>query len=144
MPEVVVGVEAEPEPGRPADAPSARPAPRAWCWATPSAASAPTAAAGVIEGIGSDWVDVELESPVPFTEQNELLVLQIGATEVGLSRHPETSSDQRLVFTLSPQQTAALQDGDEITRPLRRVATRPWSGASVRSTAACCRRSRPR
>ena len=115
VPEVVVGAEPEPEPVLLADGRPPLRRPRGWWSGNTIRRIGPTAAAGVIEGIGSDWVDVELESPVPFTEQNELLLLQIGAAEVVVSRHPETSSDQRLVFTLSPQQAASLQDGDEVT-----------------------------
>lgn len=114
LPTVVEGVVNEPDPV-PLPTASATPiAPRLVAGNTVRGIG-PTAVAGVIEGIQPSWLDVELESPVPFAEQAELLLLQIGDTEVELSRHPETGSDQRLVFTLTPEQTASLQDGDDIT-----------------------------
>jgi hypothetical protein len=114
VPDVVVDAETEPEPVILPAAITPAAAPRLVLGNTVRGIG-PTTAAGMVEGIGSDWVDVEIESPIAFAEQNELLILQIGATEIALSRRSGSGSDQQVVFTLSPEQKASLQDGDEIT-----------------------------
>jgi hypothetical protein len=114
VPDPVVGVEGEPEPVVFPAAASVPPAPRLVAGNTIRGIG-PSAAAGVVEGIGPDWIDVDLQSRVPFAERDELLVLQVGATEVRLSRHPQADRDDHLVFTLSPDQATALQEGAEVT-----------------------------
>jgi len=72
---------------------------------------APTVAAQSVSG----GTDIEIESSTSFPVIDDLLVLHVGSVNVGLSRYPDPSDMQRLVFTLSAQQFAAVRTGDPVT-----------------------------
>lgn len=68
---------------------------------------APQAAAG--------GVDIEVSSSTSFPVIDDLFVLRVGGVDVDVSRYADPADPQRLVFTLSARQYAALRAGDAAT-----------------------------
>jgi hypothetical protein len=89
----------------------------------PVAAPAALFAQGTIVSIGATLVpqsvgggtDIEVTSPTPFQATDDLYVLHVGSVDVPVSRYPDPASTQRLIFTLTPQQFAAVRTGDKVT-----------------------------
>lgn len=104
-----------PIPLKPTGAPTAPPA---------VAAAVPRViASGQILSVGSTLapqavgggVDIEVASSTNFPVIDDLFVLHVGGVDVDVSRYPNAADTQRLVFTLSPRQFAALRAGDPAT-----------------------------
>src|SRR5262245_19656800 len=77
---------------------------------------------------GTSAIEIELKSNREFLPQGELLVLQIGSREFGVSRYPQTGETTGVTFTLTPAQFAQLQDGDSIRVQYGSGANRPSWG----------------
>ncbi len=59
-------------------------------------------------------MEIELYSARPFPVRNELAVLQIGPRMFLLSRYPDSGDTHVLIFFLTPQEFAALPNGDPV------------------------------
>jgi hypothetical protein len=95
--------------------------------AAPVASAAPVAprstASGRIVAIGetraplsvSGGTDIEVSSSTQFPVIDDLFVLHIGSVNVSVSRYPDPGDMQRLIFTLTAGEFAALRNGDHVS-----------------------------
>ncbi len=60
-------------------------------------------------------IEVVVYSAVPFPVRDELAVLKIGNAEFNISRYPDTGENNTLIFTLTVEQFASINDGDPIS-----------------------------
>jgi hypothetical protein len=60
---------------------------------------------------GGPAVELEVRSQPAFPVRNEITVLRIGTQEFLLSRYPEGGDTHVLIFTLTPEEFAAVSDG---------------------------------
>jgi hypothetical protein len=60
-------------------------------------------------------IDLEVQGDSPFPLRNELPVLRGGDVEVTLSRYPDPHNLHRLTFSLTPEEFAALRDGESLS-----------------------------
>jgi hypothetical protein len=60
---------------------------------------------------GRPAVELEVQSQRAFPVRNEITVLRIGTQEFLLSRYPESGDTHVLIFTLTPEEFAAVADG---------------------------------
>lgn len=74
---------------------------------------------------GTSAVEVELKSNRNFLPKGMLLVLRIGESEFGVSRYPQTGETTSVIFTLTPEEFAQIQDGDSITVQYGSGSNRP-------------------
>ena len=59
-------------------------------------------------------VEIELTSDTPFPVRNELPILRIGSLAIGLSRYADTADTRTLIFSLTLEQFALANSGDEV------------------------------
>jgi hypothetical protein len=76
-------------------------------------------------GAGPGAMEIELTSSVPFRSRDALLVLHVGATDVTLSRFSDPSA-KSVVFTFTPAQYAAVQNGDPVRVDYGRNSNIQW------------------
>jgi len=86
------------------------------CSATQDEGTGPSPAAQARQ----EFLDVSAQAttnpgPVPEVVGGSNAALGIGGVDASVSRYPDPSDTQRLVFTLTPQQFAALRTGDDVT-----------------------------
>jgi hypothetical protein len=90
------------------------------CVAPPNVSPPPTATGTIVAirwvGVspilqGRPAVELEVQSQRAFPVRNEITVLRIGTQEFLLSRYPETGDTHSLIFTLTPDEFAAVPDG---------------------------------
>lgn len=88
---------------------------------------------------GQPGVEIELVSSEPFPAQGELPMLHIGVHDFGLSRYPPSGDLHVLIFTLTPAQFAALDEGAPIRiqyGTAEAPATRAWHFGPLRKSSA--------
>lgn len=90
------------------------------CAAPPIVSESPDAAATIVairavraSAIlqGRPAVELEVQSQRAFPVRDEITVLRIGTQEFLLSRYPESGDTHVLIFTLTPEEFAAVADG---------------------------------
>ncbi len=59
-------------------------------------------------------VEIQITSDTPFPVRNELAILRIGSQAIAMSRYPDTGDTHTLIFTLTPEQFALANSGDEV------------------------------
>jgi len=60
---------------------------------------------------GRPAVEIEVQSQRAFPVRDEITVLRIGMQEFLLSRYPDSGDTHVLIYTLTPEEFAALADG---------------------------------
>ena len=63
---------------------------------------------------GEPGVEIEVTSDTGFPVRNELAVLRIGSQLISVTRYPDNGDTHTLIFTLSDQQFALTNSGDEV------------------------------
>jgi hypothetical protein len=64
---------------------------------------------------GQSGVEITLNSNRPFLPGGEVLLLQIGNQQIGLSRYADNGSTSQITFVLTQDQFAELKQGDHIS-----------------------------
>lgn len=59
-------------------------------------------------------VEIAVTSDTPFPVRDELAILRIGEQAIAVSRYPDTGDTHTLIFTLTVEQFASANDGDQV------------------------------